>query len=160
MLIKGWCYLELSRLADARNAFEAALGNSRTQQDAAYGAALTLLLRGRLTDDAEAMVAMYPMAEKRDREVRAEIYWQRARSAFDHKQYQKVLDALDARASLVAEPADLSQLLARLGLLSSRQPGAGAGRLRPAEHAVLRPGGRCASSPLPPPHPIGFSCAG
>lgn len=109
MLIKGWCYLELSRLADARNAFEAALGNSRTQQDAAYGAALTLL-RGRLTDDAEAMVAMYPMAEKRDREVRAEIYWQRARSAFDHKQYQKVLDALNARASLVAEPADLSQL--------------------------------------------------
>lgn len=109
MLIKGWCYLELSRLADARNAFESALNNSRTQQDAAYGAALTLL-RGRLTDDAEAMVATYPMSEKREREVRAEIYWQRARSAFDHKQYQNVLDALNARASLVAEPADLSQL--------------------------------------------------
>lgn len=109
MLIKGWCHLELSRLADARNAFEAALGNRRTQQDAAYGAALTLL-RGRLTDDAEAMIGMYPLTDKRDREVRAEIYWQRARSAFDHKQYQRVLDALNARASLVAEPADLSQL--------------------------------------------------
>ena len=109
MLIKGWCHLELSRLAEARNAFEAALGNSRTRQDAAYGAALTLL-RGRLTDDAEAMIAMYPLAERRDREVRAEIYWQRARSAFDHKQYQRVLDALNARAALVAEPADLSQL--------------------------------------------------
>lgn len=109
MLIKGWCHLELNRLAEARNAFEAALGNSRTQADAAYGAALTLL-RGRLTDDAEAMVGLYPLAEKRDREVRAEIYWQRARSAFDHKQYQRVLDALNARASLVAEPADLSQL--------------------------------------------------
>ncbi|MCT7665811.1 hypothetical protein [Shinella kummerowiae] len=109
MLIKGWCHLELNRIADARNAFEAALGNSRTQQDAAYGAALTLL-RGRLTDDAEAMIAMYPLSEKREREVRAEIYWQRARSAFDHKQYQRVLDALNARASLVAEPADLSQL--------------------------------------------------
>ena len=109
MLIKGWCHLELSRLAEARNAFEAALGNSRTRQDAAYGAALTLL-RGRLTDDAEAMISMYPLAEKRDREVRAEIYWQRARSAFDHKQYQRVLDALNARAALVAEPADLSQL--------------------------------------------------
>lgn len=109
MLIKGWCHLELNRLAEARNAFEAALGNSRTQADAAYGAALTLL-RGRLTDDAEAMVGMYPLVEKRDREVRAEIYWQRARSAFDHKQYQRVLDALNARASLVAEPADLSQL--------------------------------------------------
>lgn len=109
MLIKGWCHLEMNRIADARNAFEAALGNSRTQQDAAYGAALTLL-RGRLTDDAEAMIAMYPLSEKREREVRAEIYWQRARSAFDHKQYQRVLDALNARASLVAEPADLSQL--------------------------------------------------
>lgn len=109
MLIKGWCHLELSRLAEARNAFEAALGNSRTRQDAAYGAALTLL-RGRLTDDAEAMISMYPLSEKRDREVRAEIYWQRARSAFDHKQYQRVLDALNARAALVAEPADLSQL--------------------------------------------------
>ncbi|WP_411037028.1 hypothetical protein [Shinella sp. BYT-45] len=109
MLIKGWCHLELGRLAEARKGFEAALGNSRTQQDAAYGAALTLL-RGRLTDDAEAMVAMYPLSEKREREVRAEIYWQRARSAFDHRQYQRVLDALNARASLVAEPADLSQL--------------------------------------------------
>lgn len=109
MLIKGWCHLALNRIADARNAFEAALGNSRTQQDAAYGAALTLL-RGRLTDDAEAMIGMYPLSEKRDREVRAEIYFQRARSAFDHKQYQRVLDALNARAGLVAEPADLSQL--------------------------------------------------
>lgn len=109
MLIKGWCHLELGRLAEARNAFEAALGNARTQQDAAYGAALALL-RGRLTDDAEAMVSMYPLSVKRDREVRAEIYWQRARSAFDHKQYRRVLDALNARASLVAEPADLSQL--------------------------------------------------
>lgn len=109
MLIKGWCYLELSRLAEARNAFEAALANGRTRQDAAYGAALTLL-RGRLTDDAEAMISMYRLSEKRDREVRAEIYWQRARSAFDHKQYQRVLDALNARAALVAEPADLSQL--------------------------------------------------
>ncbi|GAA4184980.1 hypothetical protein [Shinella granuli] len=109
MLIKGWCHLELNRLAEARYAFETALGNSRTQAEAAYGAALTLL-RGRLTDDAEAMIGLYPLTEKRDREVRAEIYWQRARSAFDHKQYQRVLDALNARASLVAEPADLSQL--------------------------------------------------
>jgi hypothetical protein len=109
MLIKGWCHLGLNRLADARNAFEAALGNGRTQADAAYGAALTLL-RGRLTDDAEAMIGMYALSEKRDREVRAEIYFQRARSAFDHKQYQRVLDALNARAGLVAEPADLSQL--------------------------------------------------
>jgi tetratricopeptide (TPR) repeat protein len=109
MLIKGWCHLELGRLAAARNAFEAALGTSGTQQDAAYGAALTLL-RSRLTDDAEAMIALYPLSERRDREVRAEIYWQRARSAFDHKQYQRALDALNARASLVAEPADLSQL--------------------------------------------------
>lgn len=108
-LIRGWCHLGLDRLSEARRAFEAALGNARTQPDAAYGAALTLL-RGRLTDEAEAIVGLYPLTEKREREVRAEIYWQRARSAFDHKQYQRVLDALNARMALAAEPSDLSQL--------------------------------------------------
>lgn len=109
-LIKGWCHLGLNRLAEARSAFgEALQANGRTREDAAYGSALTLL-RGKLTDDAEALIGLYPLSSKREREVRAEIYWQRARSAFDHKQYQRTLDALNARASLVAEPVDLSQL--------------------------------------------------
>lgn len=108
-LVKGWCHLGLNRLAEARGAFEAALSNGRTQEDAAYGAALALL-RERLTDDAEALIGLHPLPARRDREVRAEIYYQRARSAFDHKQYQRTLDVLNARASLVAEPADLSQL--------------------------------------------------
>ncbi|OJF97284.1 hypothetical protein [Pararhizobium antarcticum] len=109
-LIGGWCYLGLSRLSEARAAFaEAMAAGGQMQADAAYGTALTLL-RGKLTDDADAILRAYPMTAERDREVRAEIYVQRARSAFDQKQYQVTLDALNTRASLVAEPADLSQL--------------------------------------------------
>ncbi|MCF3640809.1 hypothetical protein LXM94_12605, partial [Rhizobium sp. TRM95111] len=109
-LIKGWCLLGLDRISEARAAFTASLGmNGRGGEDAAYGAALTML-RGRLTDDAEALIGLYPLSAARDREVRAEIHWQRARSAFDNKQYQRTLDALNARAAIVAEPSDMSQL--------------------------------------------------
>lgn len=108
--IGGWCYLGLGRLAEARSAFaEGLAAGGQVQADAAYGTALTLL-RGRLTDDAEATIRAYPLSAEREREIRAEIYFQRARASFDRKQYQKTLDALNARASLVAEPADLSQL--------------------------------------------------
>ncbi len=108
--IGGWCYLGLGRLAEARAAFADGLAaGGQVQADAAYGTALTLL-RGRLTDDAEAIIRAYPLNAERDREIRVEIYFQRARASFDRKQYQKTLDALNARASLVAEPADLSQL--------------------------------------------------
>lgn len=108
-LVKGWCHFGLDRLVEARKAFEAALGDARTRPDAAYGAVLTLL-RGRLTDEAEAVAGLYPLTQAQEREVRAEIHLQRARSAFDHKQYRRVLDALNARMALVAEPIDLSQL--------------------------------------------------
>ncbi|OBZ92725.1 hypothetical protein ADU59_25455 [Pararhizobium polonicum] len=108
--IGGWCYLGLSRLSEARASFAQGLNASgQIRADAAYGTALTLL-RGRLTDDAEAILTAYPLNAERDREIRAEIYIQRARASFDQKQYQNTLDALNARASLVAEPSDLSQL--------------------------------------------------
>lgn len=109
-LVKGWCMLGLDRLAEARDAFARGLrGGGEVRHDAAYGMALTLL-RGKLTDDAESIVSLYPLSATRDREVRAEIYFQRARSAFDHKLYQRTLDALNARLKVAAEPADLSML--------------------------------------------------
>ena len=111
-LIKGWCLMGLNRLAEARDSFAPALaGSGKTREDAAYGTALTLL-RGKLTDDAEAILAAYPLSASRDHEVRAEIYWQRARSAFDHKQFDRVLDALNARMQLVAEPSNISAMRA------------------------------------------------
>lgn len=109
-LIKGWCLLGLDRLAEARDAFAGALrGKGEARNDAAYGMALTLL-RGKLTDEADSIVSLYPLSAERDREVKAEIYWQRARSAFDRKLYQRTLDALNARLKLTPEPADLSML--------------------------------------------------
>lgn len=109
-LIKGWCLHSLDRMAEARDAFAKALrGGGETRNDAAYGMALTLL-RGKLTDEAESIISLYPLTAQRDREVRAEIYWQRARSAFDRKLYQRTLDALNARLKVAQEPADLSML--------------------------------------------------
>ncbi len=111
-LIKGWCEMGLHRITDARKAFAAAMnGNVQTRNDAVYGTALALLAAN-LTDDAEALLANYPLEAGRDREVRGELYFQRARSAYDHKQYQAALDALNTRATIVAEPAGLSQLRA------------------------------------------------
>lgn len=109
-LIKGWCMHSLDRMAEARDAFAKALrGGGDTRNDAAYGMALTLL-RGNLTDEAESIISLYPLSGQRDREIRSEIYWQRARSAFDRKLYQRSLDALNARLKVAQEPADLSML--------------------------------------------------
>lgn len=111
-LVKGWCLMGLSRTAEAKASFSAALaGNAKTRADAAYGLSL-VLLRGKLTDDAESVIALYPLAASRDSEVRSEIYWQKARSSFDHKQYQRTLDALNARLAVTPEPANLTQLRA------------------------------------------------
>jgi tetratricopeptide (TPR) repeat protein len=111
-LTKGWCLLGLKRTAEAKAAFSAALaGRGKTRSDAAYGLALTLL-RAKLTDDAEAVIALYPLTPARDKEIRLEIYWQKARSAFDHKDYQQALNALNARIALTPEPTDMTQLRA------------------------------------------------
>lgn len=109
-LTKGWCLLGLKRTAEAKAAFSTALaGGGKTRSDAAYGLALTLL-RAKLTDDAQSVIALYPLTPARDREIRLEIYWQKARSAFDHGQYQQVLNALNARIALTPEPTDMTEL--------------------------------------------------
>ena len=111
-LIRGWCYLGLNRVTDAKAAFERALsGRGQVRHDAAYGSALASL-RAKLTDDAEAIITAYPLDAGKDHEVRAEIYWQRARSAFDHKDFEGTLAALNARLKLTPEPSDLSMLRA------------------------------------------------
>ena len=81
------------------------------RSDAVYGAGLALL-GARLTDEAEALISAWPLSPARDSELKAEIYFQRARSAFDNEQFDRVLQALDARARLVAEPRDLTQMRA------------------------------------------------
>jgi tetratricopeptide (TPR) repeat protein len=109
-LTRGWCLLGLKRTAEAKNAFSAALaGSGKTRADAAYGLSLTLL-RAKMTDDAEAVLALYPLVPARDKEIRLEIYWQKARSAFDQGRYEQALNALNARIALTAEPTDMTQL--------------------------------------------------
>lgn len=111
-VIRGWCELGLKRFGAARSSFEKAMsGSGQVRSDAVYGAGLALL-GARLTDEAEALVAASSLSGGRERELRAEIYVQRAQSTFESKQYGRTLTALDARAALVAEPRDLTQLRA------------------------------------------------
>lgn len=111
-VVRGWCELGLKRFGAARSSFERAMaGSGQVRSDAVYGAGLSLL-GARLTDEAEALIAASPLSGARERELRSEIYVQRARSSFDHKQYGRTLAALDARASLVAESRDLTQMRA------------------------------------------------
>ena len=106
----GWCALKLDRVTEARQAFAVALsGKGVNRQDAAYGAGLAAL-RARLTDEAEAIVSAYPMKPAQDQELRAELYFQRARAAFDRKDYAGTLVALNARIAVTTEPADLTEL--------------------------------------------------
>ena len=111
-VIRGWCELGLKRFGAARSSFERAMaGSGQVRRDAVYGAALSLL-GARLTDEAEALVAASSLSQARERELKSEIYVQRAQSTFENKQYGRTLTALDARAALVAEPRDLTQLRA------------------------------------------------
>lgn len=111
-VVRGWCELGLKRFGAARSSFESAMaGSGQVRLDAVYGAGLAML-GARLTDEAEALITAWPLPEARARELKSEIYLQRARSSYDHKQYGRTLAALDARASLVAEPRDLTQLRA------------------------------------------------
>lgn len=107
-LIRGWCYLGMSRVSEAQDAFAHAMrGTGKNKSDAVYGRALSLL-RVRLTDDAESLIMAHPLSSKRQNELLSEIYFQRARSAFDFKQYERTLVALNARAKIVTEPRDLT----------------------------------------------------
>ncbi|MGE6740356.1 hypothetical protein ACQKGC_08800 [Allorhizobium pseudoryzae] len=110
-LARGWCTLGLDRLAEARQSFETALATGTKKDDAAYGLGLTLL-RARLTEDADQVLARYSLTPARERELRAEILWQRARSAFDHKRFPDVLAALNQRLQMAPESVGMSQMRA------------------------------------------------
>lgn len=111
-LIRGWCHLELSHLAEARNAFEAALdGGTAKADDAAYGLGLSLLRAG-MTADVERLLASRPLSTARATELRAEVFWQRARTAFDRKDYEATLANLNARLQIATEPVGMTQMRA------------------------------------------------
>ncbi|MDH6265115.1 tetratricopeptide (TPR) repeat protein [Rhizobium sp. SG_E_25_P2] len=111
-LVKGWCMMGLKRNSEAQAAFSAALsGGGKTQSDAAYGLALTLL-RNQMTSEAQSVISLYPLGGARDKEIRLEIYWQMARAAFDRKDYRQSLDALNERIRLAPEPVGMTQLRA------------------------------------------------
>jgi cellulose synthase operon protein C len=112
LVIKGWCLLGLNHLAEARQAFSEGLaGGGGKTDDAAYGLGLTLL-RASLTDDAEALLMRHSLTPLRERELRAELLWQKARAAFDRKQYRQTLDALNARLEIMPEPVGISRMRA------------------------------------------------
>lgn len=111
-LIRGWCSLSLNRISEARSAFETAQRKGGGQgDDAAYGLGLTLL-RAKLTTDAEQLLARGGLTPARDRELRSELLWQKARTAFDQKRYADALNALDTRLQLMPEAVGMTQMRA------------------------------------------------
>lgn len=111
-LIRGWCNLELNRLAEARRAFQTALSAGVKQSDdAVYGLGLSLL-RARMTGDVEALMASHPLSAKRATELRGELLWMNARDAFDRKAYDEALASLNARLKIAAEPVGMTQMRA------------------------------------------------
>lgn len=111
-LIRGWCHLELNHLAEARDAFQFALaGNVAKGDDALYGLGLSLL-RAHMTGDLEALLASRPLSEARAKELRAEMLWQKAESAFNTKDYEVTLANLNARLEIAPEPVGMTQMRA------------------------------------------------
>ncbi len=99
-------------ISEARSAFETAQRKGGGQgDDAAYGLGLTLL-RAKLTTDAEQLLARGGLTPARDRELRSELLWQKARTAFDQKRYADALNALDTRLQLMPEAVGMTQMRA------------------------------------------------
>lgn len=111
-LIRGWCSLSLNRISEARSAFETAVrGGGGKGDDALYGLGLTLL-RARLTADAETLLLRGGFSPARERELRSELLWQKARIAFDQKRYAEVIANLDMRLQLAPEAVGMTQMRA------------------------------------------------
>ena len=106
--MRGWCLLGSNRPAEADRAFSRAValgGDSRSPS--AYGQALAALRDGK-TNRALDIANSNKLPAKQRREIDVEILTQRARSAFNSKDYPAAIHALNRRRELTTESRDLS----------------------------------------------------
>lgn len=111
--MRGWCLLGVKRPAEAERAFAAAValskakGSGKSRVPSAYGQALSALRSGK-TNRALAIANANPLTAKQRRVIDIELLTQRARAAFDNKDYGASIYALDQRKRLTGESRDLT----------------------------------------------------
>ncbi|AXV14407.1 cellulose synthase [Neorhizobium sp. SOG26] len=110
-LARGWCLMDLNRPMEAVQAFDAAYASTSadTRSDAAYGKSLAYLRVG-LTDKAAVAAADVGQTNRRAVELQTAILADRALNAFKRARYRETLIALDQRAQIAPEQADLMAL--------------------------------------------------
>ncbi|MEM9731869.1 MAG: hypothetical protein AAF903_00125 [Pseudomonadota bacterium] len=111
--MRGWCLLGVKRPQEAERAFAAAVGLSKSKGGnksrvpSAYGQALSALRTGK-TNRALAIANANPLTAQQRRVIDIELLTQRARAAFDNRDYGASIYALDQRKRLTGESRDLT----------------------------------------------------
>ncbi|MEO0496816.1 MAG: hypothetical protein AAF141_05520 [Pseudomonadota bacterium] len=109
--MKGWCLMQAKRPAEAAAAFQASrrLKGGKNSQDSAYGVALAALRSGH-TEQALVAARHEGLNTEQRRTISVEALTQRARAAFNRRDYAAALYALNLRRQITQEPRDLSML--------------------------------------------------
>ncbi len=106
--MRGWCLMGAKRPAEAERAFAAALKRGgKGKVPSAYGQALAALRSGK-TNEALQIANANQLTASQRRTIDIELLTQRARAAFDNRDYGASVYALDERRKLTPEPRDLS----------------------------------------------------
>ncbi len=110
-LDRGWCLMNMNRPLEAAQSFEAASTSPLpdVRSDAAYGKSLAYLRAG-LTNKASVAAADATQTNKRAVELQSAILSDRALNAFKLGRFRETIVALDQRAQIVPEQADLMAL--------------------------------------------------
>lgn len=109
--MKGWCLMQAKRPAEAAIAFEASgrAKGGKNRRDSAYGIALAALRSGH-TEQALVAARHEGLSNEQRRTISVEALTQRARAAFNRRDYAASLYALNLRQQIEREPRDLSML--------------------------------------------------
>lgn len=106
--MRGWCLLGVKRPAEAERAFEAAVAlGGKSRVPSAYGQALAALRTGK-TNRALAIANANSLTVAQRKVIDVELLTQRARAAFNNRDYGAAIYALDQRKQKTGEPRDLT----------------------------------------------------
>ncbi len=106
--MRGWCLLGAKRPSEADRAFSRAVAmGGELRSPSAYGQALAALRDGK-TNRALDIANSNKLPAKQRREIDVEILTQRARAAFNSKDYAASIHALNRRREMTTESRDLS----------------------------------------------------
>jgi len=110
--MRGWCLLGAKRPSESERAFAAAVRlGGKSKNPSAYGQALAALRSGK-TNQALTIANANRLTRKQRRVIDIELLTQRARAAFNNRDYAAVVHALDKRGKITPESRDLTMMRA------------------------------------------------